>query len=301
VRLAVAIIVATAATAHAQPPEGIQNYRVKQGDTLELVAAEFYGDRNHAIFIMAENKMTHPRPLRPGERLRIPVTRDITTAPADTWETLAATYLGNPRRGTFLADFNHLSADDSLPAGSPLVIPFHVTHQAQGTETLASIAAAYTGDAKNAELIRRYNFLDKDAIEKGESVLIPIHNVPVKAAKLPPIDAESRGRREHQRAAAVKVATALPAAYAAWHNADYKQVEDLLVGIEQDDREFLSVQAAVDVGVLLGCAYVAFDDQALAIAAFKHVLERKKGLQLDPYKYSPKVLDVWQKARRDQP
>ena len=28
----------------------------KKGDTLDVLAAEFYGDRNDAIFIMAENK-----------------------------------------------------------------------------------------------------------------------------------------------------------------------------------------------------------------------------------------------------
>jgi len=73
-------------------------YRVKLGDTLDLIAAEFYGDRNKAIFIMVSNKIQHPRPLKQGERLRIPVTRQVTTSPGDTWETLAATYLGDPRR-----------------------------------------------------------------------------------------------------------------------------------------------------------------------------------------------------------
>ena len=282
---------------------GYQMYRVRQGDTLDLIAAEFYGDRNHAIFIMAENRITHPRKLVPGERLKIPVTREITTAPNDSFDTLAAQYLGNKLRGTFLANFNHMAPEDSLPAGTTLTIPFHVMHQAQANETLAQIAAAYTGDSKNADLLRRYNFLDKDAIEKGETIVVPIHFVAVKATKLPPIDADSKQRREHQRAAQLKATAALPLAYAAWREGDFIKVKRLLFDLEQDDRDFLTAKTATDVGVLLASAYVAYDDQLLAVAAFKHVLERNPQLALDPYRYSPKVLDAFRKAhdKRDQP
>ena len=50
-------------------------YKVRAGDSLALLAAEYYGDRNHAVFIMVANKLDHPRPLKPGEKLRIPVSR----------------------------------------------------------------------------------------------------------------------------------------------------------------------------------------------------------------------------------
>src|SRR5262249_32246274 len=103
-------------------------YRVKQGDTLELIAAEFYGDRSKALFIAAENKLTRPRPLRPGERLRIPVSREVTTAPGDTFESLAMTYLGSARRGGFLADWSGIAQDVSLPAGTSITIPFTITY-----------------------------------------------------------------------------------------------------------------------------------------------------------------------------
>src|SRR6185295_7004799 len=101
-------------------------HRVRQGDSLELIAAEFYGDRTKAVFIMVANKMTHVRPLRPGERLRVPISREVATSPGDTFESLAATWLGSARRGPFLASFNGLSSDDGLPAGAVLTIPFTI-------------------------------------------------------------------------------------------------------------------------------------------------------------------------------
>jgi len=293
--LALVAFVVAIPLAHAQDT-AVQNYKVKPNDTLELIAAEYYGDRNHAIFIMVENKMTHPRPLKPGERLKIPVTREITTVPSDTFQTLADKYLGNPRRASFLADFNHKGVDDSLPAGTPLTIPFHVTHTAQNTETLASIAAAYTGDPKNADLLRLYNFLDRDAIDKGESIVVPIYNVAVKPAKLPPIDADASSRRQKQQAAMATAATALPAARVAWRAGNYEEIEHQLVDLESSDRDYLPMPVASEIGILLGCAYVAFGNDAAAMAAFQHVRERDRAVKLDRYHYSPKILEVWEKV-----
>ena len=95
-------------------------YRVQKGDSLDLIAAEFYGDRNDAIFIMVENKMQQPRKLNPGERLRIPVTREIRTEKGDTFESLAQRYLGDSKRAPFLAEFNGIvpSRTRSRPAPS---------------------------------------------------------------------------------------------------------------------------------------------------------------------------------------
>ena len=92
--LVVAIAVAVPRTAVAQNDQSdIITIKVKQGDTLALLAAEFYSDRNKAIFIMVANKLDHPRPLKPGERIKIPVSRPYTTAPGDTFETLSLIHI----------------------------------------------------------------------------------------------------------------------------------------------------------------------------------------------------------------
>jgi LysM repeat protein len=288
-------VVAVSRTAHAQDANRPVMYRVRQGDTLELIAAEFYGDRSKATFIVTENKLAHPRPLKPGERLRIPVSHEITTSPGDTFESLAMTHLGSARRGAFLADWAGLSHDDSLPAGTAITIPLTVAHVAQATESLADIARLYFGDARNAEMLRHYNQLEKPSIDRGEAMQVPGYHVKLSPAKQPPLDAESRGRRDHRREALARAARALPAARLAWKAGDLAQVKDGLSRLEPD-LDYLDADDAVELGVLLGAAHVVFDETEPALVWFKRALDRQAQHALRRYDYSPKVVAVWQKA-----
>lgn len=288
-------VIAIGRTAHAQDANRPVMYRVRQGDTLELIAAEFYGDRNKVMVIVAENKLTRPRPLKPGERLRIPVPHEITTSPGDTFESLAMTHLGGARRGAFLADWAGLSHDDSLPAGTAITIPLTVAHVAQATESLADIARLYFGDARNAEMLRHYNQLDKPSVDKGETVQVPVYNVKLNPAKQPPLDTESRARRDHRREALARAARALPAARLAWKAGDFAQVKAGLSRLEPD-LDYLDADDAVELGVLLGAAHVAFDEIEPALVWFKRALDRQAQHALRRYDYPPKVLAVWQRA-----
>jgi len=244
---------------------------------------------------MVANKIVHPRPLRAGEKLKIPVSRQVITSPGDTFETLAATFLGDVRRGPFLAEFNDLSPDDGLASGSAIAIPFTVTHTAQATETIANITAAYFGDTKNAGMIRRYNFLEKDTIEKGERLSVPIFNVRLQASKMPSINADSKARRDRQLKAQDRAAKAIPAAKQAWREGDFAEVKAALAEVELD-VDYLELAQAVEVGILLGSLHVAFNDTKPALEAFKRVLERKPTHQLGPYLHSPKILAAWTEA-----
>lgn len=291
---AMALVLALRGPAGAQDP-GTVSYKVKQNDSLALIAAEFYGDRNKAIFIMVANKLERARKLRPGERLKVPVSRVLITSPGDTFESIAATLLGDPRRGAFLAKFNNLDARSSLASGTELSIPFTITHTAAAAETIANITAAYFGDAKNAALIRSYNFLDKDALDKGERLIIPIFNVRLQASKLPALDADSRKRVDAQRRARELAAKALPAARQAWRDGDFAGVKAALAEVEAN-LDYLDAQQAIEAGVLLGATDVAFNDRALALVAFKRVLVRGPAYRLSAYNYSPKVLAAWKEA-----
>ncbi len=280
---------------HTQPGSDTLAYRARTGDSLSLIAAEFYGDRNKSIFIMVANKITHARPLKAGERLRIPVSRQITTAPGDSFTTLATTFLGDQRRGPFLAEFNGLSPGARLASGTALAIPFTVTHTAQATESIASIAAAYFGDSRNGAMLRAYNFLDGDAIDKGTPLIIPVVNVRLQAAKMPALDAEARGRRERQQLAQGRASQAIPVARQAMRAGEFAAVRAALAEVELD-IDYLMVDQAVEVGILLGSLHLAAGDTRPALEWFKRVRVRDPDHRLSSYQHAPKVVALWKDA-----
>jgi LysM repeat protein len=286
---ALLLLVALVATASAQGNS--QPYRVKQDDTLDVIAAEYYGDRAQAKLIVAENKLK--KRVQPGQRLRIPVTREIVTDQGDTFESLAQTHLGDARRAVVLADFNEHEVTDIPAVGTLVSIPIQITHVAQATESLSSIATTYWGDGKQADVLRRYNFLDKATIEKGESVIVPM--VKVRVRKQQPLDGEAKTRRDDQQKATSEAARALPLARTAWLQGDFGGVKAALEPLAKR-VDYLETASAVEVGLLVGKAQLAFDQPQLALEAFKHVLDRKPTHVLSAYSDSPKVIEAWKKA-----
>lgn len=272
-------------------------YKVKQGDTIDLVAAEFYGDHARtSAFIVDENKWKTYRKLNPGERIRVPITREITTAKGDTLPALAAKYLGDAGRAQFIAQLNNLKVTDLPAAGVALRLPFRVTHVAQTTESLAAISQFYFGDAKEVELLRTYNNLgDRTAIEKNDSIIVPVMSVRVHEERLPTPPAEALARRKEHANANEAAAAALPVARLAELQGDYGGVAKALADVGKK-LEFLDEPLAGDIGLLLGKALVASGDKPGATAVFAEVVAREPNRQLSAYYESPTVLDAWRAA-----
>jgi LysM repeat protein len=297
-RLRIAALAIAAALLVAPSPAPAQGskpitHKVTRGDTLELLAAEYYGSRKHAIFIMKANGITHSRALRPGESLKIPFVVKITARAGDTLEALAAEHLGDARRTPFLAEFNGIDPGASIAAGETVEIPFHLAHVADNKTTLRQLSLSYFSSARNQELLRKYNFLQSSAVNKGDKILIPITHVRVSESKLPKLDNESQALVERRRELQEQARSALPAASTAWRAGDYAQVKGLLAGI---DTEYLDAAVAVAIGVLLGSAYIASEDADSARAAFQKALQRKPEYPLSSYQHSPKVLEAWKAA-----
>ena len=292
----IAALVCVATIAHADEPDYLV-YKVKPGDTIDLVAAEFYGDHARTVvFIVDANKWKTYRKLVPGERIRVPVTREITIARGDTLEALAKQHLGDASRAAYLAEYNNLQPGDLPAAGVVLELPFHITHVAQTTETFAQISSFYFDNAKQADSIRRYNNLgDKAGIERGDTVIVPVMSVHVHAERLPAPDAEALVRRQSHRSVNDGAAAALPAARMAAVQGNYGEVARELGPFAQQ-LEFLDRPLLDHIGILLGRALVATGDLAAAKAVFAAVLAREPRRALSPYYESPKVIDAWRSA-----
>ena len=314
-RLALAAAIACAVALGAAPPPAAAQgqagahhgatvvHRVKRGDTLPLLAAEFYGDRRHASLIAVENGLDSQAPaleapLKIGLRLRIPIHPDVITAAGDTLASLAAVHLGDERRAQFLAGFNEdrgLELDPSRPlvAGQVLKVPIQLRYRAAADDTLRSIASAYLGSPRRANLVQQYNFLPDETVEPDATLLLPIHRVEVQPARLRKPDQAALDRATRHRQMMTEAKAALASAQAMWRAGDYKHIQASLAEL---DLDYLFTPEMIAVGVLLGSAYVALDDQDSAIEVFRRVQARAPEHELDSYATSPKIRDVWQLA-----
>jgi hypothetical protein len=291
--IAAAIAFAPAA-AHAQEMNDTQTVRAHTGDTFELLAAEYYGDRALAPLIVLENKIQRPRPLRPGERLRIPVPRQVATQKGDDFVALAAAYLGDPKRAPILAAYNEMPATAVLPAGVVVTIPFDVAYTATGTESLAQIASTYLHDSKQAELLREYNGLAKLSVDKGETIAIPMPPR-LRDAKPQPLDAEGKQRRDERAKAIAAANIAVPNARTAWVRGDFAGVRAALEPLEPD-VDYLDPDLAIEIEVLLAKAHLADDDVTYAVGKLSQAHARNTRFKMSSYRESPKVIAAWKQA-----
>lgn len=273
-------------------------HRTKPGDTLALLAAEYYGDRRYEILIAAENGLASGQPIPSRKVLRIPVDQQVVTDVGATLEDLAEKYLGSDQRAKFLLGFNDdlsgpLEPDTPLPAGLSIRVPLHVHHRLAPDESLRDVATYYFGNPEKARLVQEYNFLADQDLASGQILLLPVYHVSVHAPRRPVLDAKAHQRLLRRAEMQQRAHGALAGAHMAWSSGDYSAVRDRLNGL---DTDYLDTNLAVEVCVLMGSADVAFGDEERAEAMFRKALARKPAHLLDVYAVSPKIRAVWERV-----
>ena len=108
--------------------------RSRRGDTLELLAAEYYGSRDFAVFLLLANGLPHPR-AAPARReaahpdgVEVPRSSRATRSPG--WRSASSATRGaRPSSPTI----NHISHDrDAVRSATSCTIPYHAVHVAGG-------------------------------------------------------------------------------------------------------------------------------------------------------------------------
>jgi serine/threonine-protein kinase len=265
-------------------------HSVRRGESLDIIATEYYGARDGATAILVANGIARPRPLRVGEKLTIPTAWPYRVVEGDTLSGLAQRFLGDERRALFLADMNHIGIRQTLSIGDQIVIPYQAIHIAAGHEDLAALAAEIYHDAGKADFLRRYNFrTGSRPLNKGDSIVIPLFDVRARMPENPEVEQ----RAEKQRETMARARELLPRAQDAWRIGDYATVRATLLDL---DGDFLDSETAAAAAFLLGEAYIALGDRDSARRAFQDVRERRPDWVVRPDETSPKIRDEWKRA-----
>ena len=147
---------------------------VKPGETLSQIAARVYGDARRETVLAGANALDVQggSAIVAGMRLEIPAPGHHTVIAGDTWNTMALTWLGDPRRSDVLARLNHAVAWVDPPVGLAVEIPAIVAHIASDGDTSATIAARYWGDANRGWELNAFNDRRETPLRHGEIVLV---------------------------------------------------------------------------------------------------------------------------------
>jgi LysM repeat protein len=290
-------------------------YTSKPGDTPESIAADYYGNRSQSIFIVETNGLERDKPLKPGQKVRIPTAFHYKVRKGDTLEGLAGKFLDDKRRSPFLAAFSGLRPTDKLREGQDLLIPFQHVHRTEVPESLQSVARSFYGDASKAKLLADYNFRTAPMMAKGERILVPISHVHIRAVKLQPIvekpiigskvketplptlaAAPAKEAQQREAELAEKVGKELAVAEKAYKDGSYSDVPAMLDKVLTAEEP--SESQLAELFRLKAFAYVALGLDELAVNAFREVLARKPDVALDEATVSPKIRAALERAKK---
>jgi phage tail protein X len=283
-------------------------YTAKNGDSVESVAAEYYGNRSLGPFLIEANGLKDGK-LKAGQKVRIPTAYQYRVRKGDTLEALAQKFLDDKRRAPFLAGFSGIGKGEKLKEGQELVIPFQHVHVAPAPESLQSVARAFYGDTGRARMLGEYNFRNAPMLAKGEHLLIPIVHIRIRSVRLdtakakepaapkaPVPTAPSQEAQKREAELAARVQQQLAAVENKYKDGNYQDVPSALDKMltEEDPSE---AQLA-EIFRWKAFAYVALGLDELAVQAFREVLARKPDEKLDEATVSPKIRAALERARQ---
>lgn len=272
------------------------------GETLASIAQRYYGDPRKETVLVTENGLTEQEGIRivVGMRLNVPAVSHHRVQAGERWAAIAQRYYGDARRAFVLADANHGNSEEPAE-GAELLIPYPLRHVAMSGETVQRVASAYlTGSDENVRMLVRFNGLSGTRLTRGQVVLVPLSDLVLsdegRAAYNAATGSSSGGEI---RALQESVSAQLPLLVE--HVRRGRYLEAIGLGHRLLGAGHLTGNQIVTVQRELGTAYVALDRPDQAILAFRAALERQPDLELDTVRTSPRVLEVFMRARSAAP
>jgi LysM repeat protein len=263
-------------------------------ETLAEVASRAYGRVELEQVLVAANGLDlgGPGAVVPGTRIEVPVVGYHRVSAGDTWEALAARYLGDKRRSEVLARVNDALIWVPPSPGRELVIPYNLRYVVKSGDSTMTIAYRFLGKRDDAWVIDRYNDLDGKPVDRGDVLLVPLTDLPLsdagreEAAELSGLVRGAKAGLTHD--AQEVVDGELPELSARLR--DGRWLEAVAKGNELLGYGDLADPQLAAIHRVLLEAYVALDAGPLATTACAEWRRADPDAELDPVWISPKLL-----------
>jgi hypothetical protein len=273
---------------------------VRPGETLASIAELYYGDPRRESVLVAENGLTTEggSAIEVGLRLVIPTVSYHKVEDGETWAELATRFYGDPRRAFVLIEANIGKGGGAPDTGAMLLIPYPLRHVADQSEPLRKLAKMYSDSGATEKTIRRFNEADKRRVVRGQILLVPLSDLLLSAQGKKLAEAQWSAPQEgsavrEKQAAIDDQLPALRDDVKLGRYADAVALANRLIGGGD-----LSGSQIETVHRELGTALCALGRDDLAREAFKVLLGQQPDAELDGVRTSPKVLRVFEEARK---
>jgi len=244
-------------------------YRVKKGETLELLAQRFCDDKRRAPLLAQIAGVKPTDKLREGQDLVVPFNVTHRAEAPESLSSVARTFYGDVGKAKLLSDYNFRT--------SPLL--------AKGERVLVPIAHVKI----------RAVYLSPPSAPPAAPQATP-DRVPDPPAVPPVSPATEREAQRREIELAARVGGLLVEADKGYKDGAYAEVLanlDKLLSEEDPSESQLA-----EIFRLKACSYVALGMDDLAERAFREVLARKPGLTLDEASVSPKIRAALDRAKK---
>lgn len=308
-------------------------YRPKPEETLSHISLIHYGDPKKYVYVAAANFIADPDKVPRGKTLWIPTVWRYRLKKGDSLARLATKYLKDSKRSDFLKWLNKIKNPRDLEAGALITIPFLLRHRTQQGQSMVDVAKRYYFRSKETGLLRKFNSKRTNVLKPGEIIFVPIFDKDATFDKVRERVKRNQEREakvaEEAKEIAKKAITEngappdTPATDAATRilesgaEDDKKTPPEDLVLIKKADElyqdgEYALAQANLTRALERNLLSSAHEAQSREIMAFCLVaLERPKDAEhefvrllmvdpkhtLDPVTTSPKIMEVFQRAK----
>lgn len=272
----------------------------QEDETLEQLAVRYYGAAKNAIVIRAANGFKHPDNgrLTAGERIEIPendfyrITEDD-----ESWDNIAERFLGSAERRAIFAKLNGFEEDQLPPVGTIIKVPYHVLHIFNQNETIRSVARLYYDKQISPTWLQDYNFTKKKKFTRGTPIIVPLMELEIREEERNRIDELRRNRSSaSDKAKQESARIAIERLKEAFSEGRYVNMVAIAAGLLGNVE--LTVPQEITIQNYLAFSYIALGEKQLAIEAFKRALSLQPVMELSPITTSPKILEVFNEARK---
>jgi LysM repeat protein len=266
----------------------------RSGDTPGGLAERFYGRIDRERILVAANHLDGgaASTIVPGMRLEIPAVSHHVVAAGESWPSIAASRVGGSARAEVLARINKSVPWEPPATGREVVVPYPLRYVASQGDTAESVAYRFLGRRDDAWMILSFNGLKRPKLAQGQVLLVPLSDLTLTesgkaaASEASTVTAsESGGRAKERQESAERELVTLEA-----RMREGGYVEAIALGASLVGRGELTDPQLEKVHAWMTEAYVAVGATGLATAACANWRKRQPSLELDPVRYSPKIL-----------